>query len=63
MTGFTFTLEYADGTPAGPPGLHTAVPMWRAGDVISLGAGRSLRVVETRLNTADDDPVLVVEAA
>ena len=43
---FTFKLE--DGTPADPPTFTAAVPNWRAGDEIPLGAGRSLRVVEVR---------------
>jgi hypothetical protein len=63
---FQFRLEHADGTPADPPTLKAAVPDWRAGDVIALGAGRSLRVVQTRLKEdPDGDPVvvLVVEAA
>jgi hypothetical protein len=56
---FRFKLENADGTPADPPVLRTAVPNWQAGDTIPLGADRILRVVETRF--VDDDPVLVVE--
>jgi hypothetical protein len=55
---FTFRLEHEDGTPADPPVLHTAVPTWQAGDTISLGADRTLTVIETRF--ADNDPVLVV---
>jgi hypothetical protein len=58
---FTFKLEHEDGTPADPPVLHTAVPNWSAGDMIPLGADKTLRVVETRL--ADEDPVLVVKPA
>jgi len=60
MAGFYFRLEHEDGTPADPPTLHTAVPNWRAGDTIPLGAVRMLRVLETRIE--DDDPVLVVES-
>jgi hypothetical protein len=63
---FAFRLEHEDGTPADPATLQAAVPNWRAGDVIALGPGRSLRVIETRLKEAPDgDPVvvLVVEAA
>ena len=62
MAGFYFRLEHEDGTPADPPDLHTAVPNWRAGDTIPLGADRMLRVVETRFKDPDD-PVLVVEDA
>ena len=61
MGGFTFKLEYEDGTPADPPTLHTAVRNWLVGDTIPLGAHRMLRVIETRL--VDEDLVLVVEAA
>jgi hypothetical protein len=43
----TFELQLADGTPADPPTLTTAAPLWRPGDTIPLGA-RSLRVVEVR---------------
>jgi hypothetical protein len=41
--------------------LRSAVPIWRAGDVIALGAGRSLRVIDTRLSEGTDgDPVMVL---
>jgi hypothetical protein len=61
MSGFAYRLELEDGTPADPPSFQTSVPTWKAGDTIPLGAGRTLRVIETRF--ADDDPVLVVEHA
>jgi len=61
MASFAFKLEREDGTPADPPTLKAAVPNWRAGDVIALGAGRSLRVVDTRLREdSDGDPVMVL---
>lgn len=41
----TFELRWADGTPADPPTVTTAAPLWRPGDTIRLGR-RSLRVVE-----------------
>ena len=59
---FAYRLERQDGTPAEPPVLHTAVPTWDVGDTIPLGAGKSLRVIETRFASADDEPVLVVES-
>jgi hypothetical protein len=58
MAGFYFKLEYEDGTPADPPVLHSAVPNWKVGDTIPLGADRALRVTETRF--VNEDPVLVV---
>jgi hypothetical protein len=57
---FTYRLEKEDGTPADPPVLHTAVPTWHVGDTIPLGSGRTLRVIDTRLNP-EDELVLVVE--
>jgi hypothetical protein len=60
---FLFKLEKRDGLPAEPPTLSAAVPNWKAGDVIALGAGRALRVVELRDDEADSPPVLVVEDA
>jgi hypothetical protein len=48
MTGFTFTLEYEDGSPAEPPALSSAVPNWRPGDTIPPGDSRALRLVEVR---------------
>jgi hypothetical protein len=61
MTGFTFTLEHEDGSPADPPTLSSAVPNWRPGDTIPLGANRTLRVVEVRPGPEPDaDPILVV---
>lgn len=59
---FIFRLETADGSPAEPSTLNTAVPNWREGDTIPLGR-RSLRVVGTRDDDADQPPVLVVEDA
>jgi hypothetical protein len=47
--------------PAEPPTLTSAVPNWRAGDTIPLGAGRMLRVLDLRDDDADKPPVLVVE--
>jgi hypothetical protein len=48
MPAFTFRLERLDDKPADPPVLHAAVPNWKPGDEISLGGGRSLRVVAGR---------------
>ena len=62
--GFVFKLEQADGTPADPPTFKTAVPNWRVGDTIPLGRGRTLRVIDTRLDEGTDgEPIstLVVE--
>jgi hypothetical protein len=59
---FLFRLETADGEIADPARFETAVPNWRAGDVIPLGK-RSLRVVEIRDDDADQPPVLIVEDA
>jgi hypothetical protein len=57
---FLFKLENAEGLPAEPPTLTSAVPNWRSGDTIPLG-GRTLRVVRVRDDDADQPPVLVVE--
>src|SRR5689334_19913285 len=58
---FLFRLETADGEPADPPELTSAVPNWRSGDTIPLGAGRMMRVTCVRDDDADQPPVLVVE--
>jgi hypothetical protein len=60
LAGFFFRLETADGSPAEPPTLHSAVPNWRAGDTIPFGY-KTLRVVGVRDDDADQAPVLVVE--
>jgi hypothetical protein len=60
MAAFVFRLETADGAQADPPRLESAVPNWRAGDTIPLGA-RTLRVVDVRYDEADDASILVVE--
>jgi hypothetical protein len=60
MAGFLFRLETADGAPAEPSSLDSAVPNWRPGDTIPLGH-RTLRVVAIRDDDADQPPVLVVE--
>jgi hypothetical protein len=62
MAGFLFRLETAEGVPAEPSTLRSAVPYWRAGDTIPLGR-RTLRVVRIRDDDADQPPVLVVEEA
>jgi len=62
MAGFLFRLETADGAPAEPPTLTSAVPNWRPGDTIPLGP-RTLRVISVRDDEADQPPVLVVEEA
>jgi len=58
---FLFRLETADGAPAEPPTLTSAVPNFRPGHTIALGAGRTLLVVDVRDDAADEPPVLVVE--
>jgi hypothetical protein len=60
MAAFVFRLETADGAPADPPKLESAVPNWSPGHTIPLGA-RTLRVVDVRYDEADDASVLVVE--
>ncbi len=45
---FKFALVLEDGTPAEPPTFSAAVPSWKPGDTIPLGAGRSICVVEVR---------------
>ena len=57
---FLFRLETVDGVPADPPKIESAVPNWRAGDTIPLGA-KTLRVVDVRYDEADAASVLVVE--
>jgi hypothetical protein len=64
MSGFDYTLEHEDGSPADPATFKTAVPNWKPGDAIPLGGNRTLRVIAVRPGQQpDDDPVLVVEAA
>jgi hypothetical protein len=60
---FCFKLERKDGTPADPPTLKAAVPNWRPGDTIALGANQMLRVVDVRNDDTDQPPALVVEDA
>lgn len=60
MAGFLFRLETADGKPAEPPRLSSAVPNWGLGEMIHLGH-KALRVVGKRDDDADQPPVLVVE--
>ena len=61
MAGFLFRLERGDGAPADPRELESAVPNWSVGDVIALGRGTALRVVQVRDDDTDQPPVLVVE--
>jgi hypothetical protein len=58
---FTIRLERADGTPAEPPTIQSAVTNWRTGDTIPIAAGRSLRVVGIVVTNEDEPPVLIVE--
>ena len=62
MAGFLFRLETAEGLPAEPPTLQSAIPNWRQGDAICLGR-RTLRVVGMRDDDADHPPVLIVEGS
>jgi hypothetical protein len=56
---FIFRLA-AVGVPADPPTLEAAVPDLRPGHSIYLG-DRTLRVIGTRDDDADQPPALVVE--
>jgi hypothetical protein len=58
---FTYRLEQADGAPADPPTVRTAVPNMRPGDTIPIRPGRTLRVVATVASAGDEPSVLVVE--
>jgi hypothetical protein len=59
---FHYKLEHQDGTPADPATFHTSVPNWGPGDVIPLGAGKTLRVIDILPARApDENAVLVVE--
>ena len=49
----TFKLELTDGEPAEPSSFRTNVYRWSPGDVIPLGASRSLRVLRVRDEDAD----------
>jgi hypothetical protein len=60
MAGFLFKLERADGAPAEPSSLSSAVPNWGLGETIHFGR-RTLHVVEVRADDADQPPVLVIE--
>jgi hypothetical protein len=57
----TFKLELDDGEPADPPSFRTSIYRWSPGDVIPLGASRSLRVLRVRDEDGDQPPALVVE--
>jgi hypothetical protein len=58
---FTYRLERADGTPADPPTVRTAVPDMRPGDTIPIRPGRTLRVVGIVATNEDEPPILIVE--
>jgi len=45
---FSFRLEHADGSPADPPRIESAMSMWHPGDTIPLGSRPALRVIELR---------------
>jgi len=62
MAGFLFKLEMADGKPAEPPSLSSAVPNWAPGHTIHFGH-KTLRVVDVRDDDADSPPVLIVKEA
>ena len=55
---FTYKLEHEDGTAADPPSFAAPTESsWNAGDTITLGSERRLRVVGKRLDeNLDGDP-------
>jgi hypothetical protein len=59
MAAFTLKLEQADGTPADPPTIRSAVPDMRPGDTIPIRPGRTLQVVATVASAGDEPSVLV----
>jgi hypothetical protein len=61
MAAFTVKLEQADGTPADPPTIRSAVPNMRPGDTIPIRPSRTLRVVATAASNDDEPFVLVAE--
>jgi hypothetical protein len=58
---FIYKLVLADGTPADRPRSTPPYRRGAVGDTIPLGRDNTLRVIETRPGTEQDDPVLVVE--
>lgn len=62
MTGFLFRLQTADGVPAEPPTLTSAVPNWRPGDMIPLNSQRTFRVVDVRDDQADKELAPIVRS-
>jgi hypothetical protein len=59
---YHFKLRQADGSPAEPPSMRSAVLNWRVGDTIPIRPGRTLRVVGIEAGVDDDDDrVLIVE--
>ena len=58
---FTFKLEQADGTPAGPPTIKSTVTNWRVGETTPLGRDRTLPVVGIVVSNDDEPSVLIVE--
>jgi hypothetical protein len=57
---YHFRLQRTDGSPADPPTYRSTVLVWRQGDTIPLGAGRTLRVLGVRDDDANQPPALVV---
>jgi hypothetical protein len=60
---FTYRLALADGNPADPPSMQSAVPRWRVGDTIPIRPGRTFRVLAIVVSEDDEPSVLVVEDA
>jgi hypothetical protein len=60
VTAFVYRLERADGAPAEPPTIRSAISNWGPGDTIPLGPW-TLRVVLVRDGDAEQPPTLVVE--
>jgi hypothetical protein len=59
---YTFRLQQADGTPADPPTMRSAVWDWRVGHTIPVGRDRTLAVVGVVAGAElDDEPTLIVE--
>jgi hypothetical protein len=58
---FSFSMVLADGAPADPPTFVSAIPNWRVGDDVRIGAEVRYRIIGLQQADEEEPPTWIVE--